>query len=414
MKDEFRQPVEQRLNQIAQKTVPQLGWFWLSLVYIFLAGIITWAVLGSLQISIQGRGIVLNQNGLFTIQTPIKGIVRTIFVKPGDVVQKGALIAEIYDAPKEMLERATQIKIDTLDQEVNRLRRQVEIETEASKVALESQLASLEFDVKTINERLKFLEKEHKKREALLREGLIILNVVQDIERQISEAKISLEEKKGEIADIHAKLQKSYRTEELKSKELELFKAQGEALVLQASLAQSKILSPFEGKILEVLYRPGEVVNEGQALANVEFLSPKNEYLFYGYFPSDLGKHIHKGNVMRMSLSTINENEYGSLLSRVQEVSEYAVSEKAILNLIHNTNLAHYLTNKQAVTQVIAIPIPDPLDPSGYAWTSGKGPPMKLSSGVVGTVEVTVENIHPIYYLIPLKEFKNIPISGSL
>lgn len=82
--------------------------------------------------------------------------------------------------------------IATLDQEVNRLRRQVEIETEASKVALESQLASLEFDVKTINERLKFLEKEHKKREALLREGLIILNVVQDFEGKILEVPMRL------------------------------------------------------------------------------------------------------------------------------------------------------------------------------------------------------------------------------
>jgi HlyD family secretion protein len=407
-------PLEPRLNQIALNTVPQFGWFWLVLLIVSILGILTWAVMGTVQINIQGKGIILNQSGLFTIQTPIKGVVRTIFVKPGDLIQKGALIAEIFDAEKEMLLRTTQIKIDTLDKEVKRLRRQVEIEWEASKRSLETQLASLEFDIKTLNERLKFLDRELKKRQDLYHEGLIILNVVQETERQIAEAKISIEEKKGDIADTRAKLKKSYRTEELKTKEMELLKAEGEALVIQTTLKESKIQSPFDGKILEILLNPGEVVNEGQALVNAEFLSSRNELLFYGYFPSEFGKHVRKGNVMRMSLSTVNEKEFGSILSHVQEVSDYAISEKALVNLIHNTNLANFLTNRQPVTQVIAIPIPDDRDPSGFAWTSGKGPPIELSTGIVGTVEVTVESIHPIYYLIPLKKFKNISFRESL
>lgn len=410
----FNFPLEHQLNQIAKETVPPLGWFWLSVLCVLVGGILAWAILGTVQINIQGRGIVLNQIGLFTIQTPLKGIIRNILVKPGDIVKKGDLIAEVYDAQKEMLLKTTQIKIDALTKEVNRLSRQVEVETEASKRSLETQLISLEFDVKTLHERLEFLNRELRKRQDLYDEGLVILNVVQETERQIAETKVSLEEKKGEISDIHSKLKKSYRTEELKTKELELLKAEGEAAVVKANLAQTHIHSAFDGKILEILANPGEVVSEGQSLVNAEFLSPEKKFAFYGYFPSDLGKHVRKGNIMRMALSTVNEKEFGSIISRVEEVSDYAVSEKAIVNLIHNANLAHYLSNHQPVTQVIALPIPNPQDPSGYSWTSGKGPAIELSTGVVGIVEVTVEDIHPIYYLIPLKQFKQTPFSGPL
>ncbi len=79
-----------------------------------------------------------------------------------------------------------------------------------------------------------------------------------------------------------------------------------------------------------------------------------------------------------MALSTVNEKEYGDLLGEVQSVSQFAISEKAIVSQIHNADLARFLTNHEPVIQVKAKPISDPRDPSGYKWTSGKGPNTSL------------------------------------
>lgn len=410
----FDKAIKQRMNQIAHHTVPESAWFWLILLILLVIGILIWSIIGSVEINIQGRGIVLSKGGLFTIQTPVKGIAASLYVKPGDIVQKGSVVAEIYDAQKEMLLKTNQIKVDNLKREVNYLRHEVEVEAEASTRSLKTQLASLQFDIKILNERLQFLEKEYKKKLNLYQEGLIILNLVQVAERQISQTKISIEEKKGEIADIQFKLKQSYRTEELKAKELELLKAEEDIRVTEASLRQNKIYSEFNGKILELLINPGEVVAEGQPIYNVELLSSDKAIFFYGFFPSEFGKYIRKGSIMEMALSTVNEKEYGSILSRVKEVSQYAISEKAILNEIHNADLARFLSNQQPVTQVIAEPISDSSDPSKYAWTSKRGPSIELSTGIVGTVEVTSESIHPIFYLIPLKEFKKNSYGDSL
>ena len=117
---------------------------------------------------------------------------------------------------------------------------------------------------------------------------------------------------------------------------------------------------------------------------------------------------------MRMIPSTVNQNEYGSILSVVKDVSEYAISEKAILNHIHNSDVARFLSNEQAVTQVIAEPIHNPNDPNQWTWTSKKGPRIQFSPGAVGSVNVTIERIHPIYYLIPLKGFKKTSLGDTL
>ena len=79
-----------------------------------------------------------------------------------------------------MLLKTARIKVDNLAQEVQRLHHQVEVENEASQRSLQTQLVALQFDVKTLNERLQFLDKEYKKKLNLYKEGLIILNIVQD------------------------------------------------------------------------------------------------------------------------------------------------------------------------------------------------------------------------------------------
>ncbi len=263
-----------------------------SLFLLIIISAIIWAFLGTVDVNIKGRGIVLNSSGLFTIQSQAKGVVKKIFVQPGDRVQKGTKIAEVYDANKEMLLKTTEIKIEALTKEVNRLRKQLEVENKASQQSLLRQIKSLEFDIKTAEERVQFFEQEYKKREALYKEGLIIKGMVQEIDREISDTKVKIEEKRGEIATIRSELQKLYRVEELKTKELGLLKAQQEAELIRISLKHNTVYSPFEGTVLEILVNPGEVIEEGKGLVNIEFLTNQSEYLIYAYFPSDKGKQI--------------------------------------------------------------------------------------------------------------------------
>jgi len=46
--------------------------------------------------------------------------------------------------------------------------------------------------------------------------------------------------------------------------------------------------------------------------------------------------------------------------------------------------------------------VPSPEAPSGFRWTSGKGPPTKVFPGTLCQGSVVVETKRPIAYIIPL------------
>lgn len=398
--------VDQQIQKIANHTVPVYAWVYLFFLFASVAWLFYWAIFGVLDLNVQGEGIVLNPEGLFDIEAPLDGTIKTLYVKEKDMIQKGLLLAEIYNADQEQLLRSTQRQIEALTEEVDRLTSQIAIEAKAVKAALEHQLASLETTIQLLNEQYAFLEPEYQKKEELYKKGLIILSVVQDAKRQMTMNRVSIQEKKSEILDIQAKLRVGYRTEELKNKELELFKAQQEARVILTTLQKSKIFSPYDGRILELLVSIGSLVKEGQPIINAEYENADNNWLFYGYFPSEFAKYIHQRDIMKMYLSNVNEKEFGAILGQVLSISSYSVSEKFLTIQLKNNNLARFLINKRPTTQVIALPIKDPDDPSGYRWTSFPGPRYQLTSGDVGKTTVAVESVHPIYYLFPRKEFK--------
>lgn len=406
--------IEKQFEQIANRTIPPYLWVGFFILFFGIGGLFAWSIWGTVSISIEGKGVILNQNGLFTIQTPLKGIVKTLFVKAGDEIDKGTLVAEIYDAQKNQELKAAKFQVEALTKEVNRLEHQIQVETEASRKALNLELASLEYTIKLLREQFTFTEQEYKKKQKLYQEQLIVLGIVRDAERQIHDIQIAIAEKEKEISEVQAKLVQSYRTEELKNKQLELLKAQQEELVIQTTLEKDKIRSPNKGKILEILVNEGESVKEEQPLINAALDSPKEKLRLYAYFPGEFGKYIHFGSTIKMFPSTVNKKEFGALLGRVEQVSAYPISEQAILSEIHNANLAHYLTKQEPATQVIAFLREDAHDPSGYAWTSHRGPAVPLSVGSVGSVEVTIETIHPIYYLFPSKAFKKNSIKNPL
>jgi hypothetical protein len=55
-----------------------------------------------------------------------------------------------------------------------------------------------------------------------------------------------------------------------------------------------------------------------------------------------------------------------------------------------------------APIQVIATPVPDPSTPSGFKWSSSKGPPIAISDGTQAKGSVVVEQKRPISYILPV------------
>jgi HlyD family secretion protein len=120
------------------------------------------------------------------------------------------------------------------------------------------------------------------------------------------------------------------------------------------------------------------------------------------YVPPDQGKKIAPGMAVRIEPATIKKEEFGTLVGHVLTISEFPISAEGMMATLQNSQLVtQFSARGSPYTARIGL-VPDAASPSGYVWTSGKGPQVQLSGGTTATAEITVREQAPISLVLPL------------
>ncbi len=108
---------------------------------------------------------------------------------------------------------------------------------------------------------------------------------------------------------------------------------------------------------------------------------------------------------VRLTPTTVKLEEYGYMLARVTDVSDYPASRDGLTSLLSNEALVEVLTAAGPVTIVSAEPVLDPAAKNGFKWSARKGRTLAVSSGTLCTAQVMVRETAPITLVVPkLKE----------
>ena len=86
-------------------------------------------------------------------------------------------------------------------------------------------------------------------------------------------------------------------------------------------------------------------------------------------------------------------------------VSELPASREALLRRLRNAVLVDDLLKNGAPVEIEVALQPEAAAPSGYAWTSGVGPDIRLEPGTLARTQVVVERIHLISLLFPAMDY---------
>ncbi|MBQ3966964.1 MAG: NHLP bacteriocin system secretion protein, partial [Treponema sp.] len=186
-----------------------------------------------------------------------------------------------------------------------------------------------------------------------------------------------------------------------------------ELAVLNENYQKStRILSPTTGIVLEMSVEKNDYVNPGTTIALIgkDGTSPTEAILFIA---ANEGKKIKQGMKIGVIPSTVKREEYGYIQGIVTEVSEYPVTEAYMNTVLKNSMLTRTFTQIQNPIEVRASIIPDPNTVSGYKWSSSKGPDEKMSSGILCSSTVTVEEKRPIELVIPMFKKKILGIGSD-
>lgn len=353
----------ERLDLMMQVTSPK-AWITLGALGAILIVLVVWSIVGIISIKVRGSGILI-RGSVLEVTAAAGGSVLAVLVDEKDTIKQGDVVARLS-----LPELDTRIKHK--QEELANLQQQV-----ATQRLTQMGIISEK------NKELQSLKQRDREQKDLVDRGYLAESVLQVTRRGIT----NLQE---EIASIRASFDEMQNRLDSLAREISELEGQRQG---------AEIRSPYAGHVLEVTAQIGDLLQPGYRILRLEDLEAPMDAKIY--IPAAEGKKVEPGMQVQVSPSTVKSEEWGFMLGKVSRVSDFPVTPERLRKVLGNEKLVADLVGRSAPIEVVAALIKDDT-PSGFKWTSSKGPNTRISTGTVCTANVTVDRKPPISYVLPI------------
>jgi HlyD family secretion protein len=391
----------EQLDQLVQVTDPR-GWLALTGLSALLLAALGWGIWGSIPSEARGEGILLRQGGVSDLVSAANGQVAEILVSVGDVIEKGQPVARIRQDALSRQIQDNRAKQAALQAEYAALQRSAEEQKRLRARDIAQQRADLERSIAAAEKDVALLRERVDAEKSLLDDGLITKQAFLTTQQSLNTKRDDLARQRLELSGLDLKRLEADQqlVQQLETRQAALRDLELQIRELGAQLGENvNVLSPFSGRVLEVLADRGSVVSPGTPVLSVEVLS--EDLMAVLFVPASAGKKVQRGMAVQVSPSTVKREEYGSILGRVVWVAEFPSTTRGMTRLLGNEALVTKLMAEGPPIQVNVALIRDPATPTGYRWSSSRGPSLKISSGTLASGDVVVKEDRPIALVIP-------------
>jgi HlyD family secretion protein len=391
-----------QLDRLITLTSPT-GWLAALALATLLAVVVAWGFLGTVPTRVTGAGILVTRGGqLVDAMAPTAGTLSSA-VPVGKEVGAGDVVATLDQTQAEQdLERARDVLRERQrEHELTTARLQGEVEQK--RLNNEQVRKLLETTAVNAEQRRRFYGDSVEREQGLLAKGFVTQRAVQETRQKMEEADQELRRARNEMLRIDSELidVTARRDQELARSQGTVNEARRRVEELTSLMGRAtRVLSPRAGRVTEVKAAIGTVVAAGRPILSIESGGGGLELVLY--LPPDTGKKVLPGMEVRIEPSTVRKEEFGTLLGHVIDVSDFPVSPEGMVAVLQNPELVRSFSRTGApyAARISLVPAPD--KPSGYAWSTGAGPPVRISSGTVAAAEITVRERRPVSLILPL------------
>ena len=265
----------------------------------------------------------------------IPGKVARLFVKEGDRVQKGALIALMDSREIEARVKGARAQAEQLKKEVERAKVALEFTREVTKRKIQAAQAGVKAAEAQLQGAMAQWIKWRKDWERFLvlrKRGVISQKRMDEVEAAYKSAEAQLEGAKEERAKAQAALKVALagkseialRTKELEATSSAYNVAKANLRAAQSRLDDTRIYAPIEGWVVEKLVEEGEVVTGGTPLI---ILVDLNSLYLKVYIPeAQMGK-VALGQKARIYVDSFPHQSFTAKVCYVAPKSEFTPKE---------------------------------------------------------------------------------------
>lgn len=403
----------EQLDQAMRVTSP-LSWLMMGATGLLVASALVWSLIATVPIKVTGQGILISPGGVLAIASEHGGRIVRLLVHPGQAVSAGQVIAQIEQPDLRQ-------EVETAKRELAELEHQKRQIVEFQGRDMKVQLALLAQKKRDLQQQMVHIEDRiHWLNERAANEAILLEKKIIDRQRFIN-TKIDLNtalEARGKAASDLKQIERDEtsltigKERELLDKEMALGTVQRKIEAAEQKLArQSVVVSPYAGDVVEAKVNAGDVVERGAALlsvlpARVSDLAQArgSDLVAVVYVPPNDGKKVRVGMVAQIAPSTVKREEYGFIMGRVTSVAEIPSSSEGMMRTLKNQQLVTALSGGGAPFELVLELERDPTTPTGFRWSSSRGPEAEINGGTLTEADVTVRELHLISLAIPALE----------
>ena len=406
----FREGVLERLTSSEQLdrllviTSPK-AWIALLVLCGLLALGVVWAFVGRISTEVKGSGILMLEEGAFTISSQTDGQVENLYFAEGEFLERGDSVAVISD-PKRLLTiqktRRTLRKLETKREQLLGYRQRFSSMKEESQ---EEQHRNILKDIEELQQQIEWLQERHENQEKVFEKGLITRKQLLETLVSMDSNRQSVRAKRDSLMQIELSRIKELENLELEIIDLELKIAMTEEELQNLEdefLLLSTVVSPYTGRVVDLDVTIGSSVETGSPLMTLELEKEGSVLEAVMFFPASQGEQVTPGLIMTVVPGMVQVDQYGCLVAKTTVVTPFPVTEEHVNQVLQNANMVASVMKNGAPVEVRAVLIPDPRTPSGFLWTSSQGPDFQIQPGMVANGSVVVNERKPVSLVIPL------------
>lgn len=392
----------EQLDRLVRVSDP-IGWLALGTVSVLLTAIVAWGIWGKIPDQVDGKGILVSAGGrVLDAMSPAEGSIAKLYVRQNDQVEKDQEIAVIeQSALRQEFEGAKETLKERQDE-----KRQI-VETFAKEFNLKQknfaeQSTAQRQIIAAAEQRANYLKTTIAGREALVAKGILPRDKVEELRTDYNKALQDISAARNRILELEAETLtlKSNHAKEITKIDQQIADAARSIREKEISLRQNgRVLAPAAGRVVELKAFEGAVIQTGAPVVSIATEGSALQAVLF--IPTKDGKRVMPGMEVRIAPSSVKKEEYGTIVGKVVQVSEFPVSGAGMLSVLQNDRLVSEYSKDGAPYEARVDLEPDAATVSGFKWTSGIGADVAITSGTTVEAEVTVEENPPASLIVP-------------
>jgi HlyD family secretion protein len=324
-------------------------------------------------------------------------------VAVGDRVARGQIVARVSQTETEQRYRSAIEALHERERERDELFGAIKRELEIKVANVAAQKSGLEQVMAAARKRIDFLTEAVAGGETLAARGLTTRKDLEDRRAELYATEQRITDSQNEIQRIEGQQREVESQRELDrlAAQVKVNEARRQMEQLAATLERdSQLTSPIDGDVIEIKVSPGGVLAAGTPVVAIEAAGTGLEAIIY--VPADRGKTVQPGMEVQIEPSSVKREEFGAMIGKVATVSGFPVTPEGMAAVLHNDALVQRFSKEAAPYAVLVRLERNPGSATGYRWSSGPGPPIRLSTGTLARAEITTREQPPIDLVVPI------------